>query len=36
MHGDLEVQRTTMRAELTAFLGLFRRIVGPTTAHVDK
>ena len=43
MHGvygtldaDLEVQRTKKRAELTAFLCHFRRIVGPTAAHVDN
>ena len=42
MHGmygaldpDLELQRTVKRVELTVFLGHFRRIVGPTTAHVD-
>ena len=42
MHGmcgtldaDLEVQCTSKRAELTAFLGL-RRIVGATTSHVDN
>ena len=33
---DLEVQRTIKRAELTAFLSLLRRIVGPTTAHIDN
>ena len=43
MHGvygtsdaDLEVQGTIKRAELTAFFCLFRRTVGPTTAHVDN
>ena len=43
MHGmyatldaELEVQRTTRRAELTAFVYLLRVIIGPTTAHVDN
>ena len=39
MHGmdaELEVQRTITSAEFTAFLCLFRRIIGPTTAHVDN
>ena len=39
MHGtldpDLEVQHTIKRADLTAFIRHFGRIVGPTTAHVD-
>ena len=43
MHGmygtldpGLEVQRTIKRADLTAFIRDFGRIVGPTTAHVDN
>ena len=43
MHGmygalgaELEVQRTIKRAEVTAFLCLFRKTVGPTTRHVDN
>ena len=39
MHGtldaELEVQRTTKRAELTAFLCLLRKVISPTTVHVD-
>ena len=33
---DLEVQHTIKRAALTAFFRLLRRILGPTTVHVDK
>ena len=33
---DLEVQRTTKRAELTAFFCPLRRIVASTAAHVDN
>ena len=43
MHGmyetldaELEVQRTTKTAELTAFLCLFRRIFGPITGRVEQ
>ena len=40
MHGtldaELEVQRTIRRVELTAFFCLLRRIIVPTTAHVDN
>ena len=43
MHGmygtldaELKVQRTIKRSGLTAFLFLFRRIIGPTTAHFDN
>ena len=36
LEADLEVVRTTKRAELTAFFCLLRRIIGPTTAHVDN
>ena len=32
----LEVQRTIKRAELTAFLCLLRRIIGPDTEHIDN
>ena len=33
---ELEVQRTIKRAELTAFLCLSRKAIGPTMVHVDK
>ena len=43
MHGmcctldaEFEEQRTTKWAKLTAFLCLLRKVVGPTTAHVDN
>ena len=40
MHGtldaELEVRRTIKRAELTAFLCLLRKAIGPTMVHVDK
>ena len=43
MHGmygtldaGLEVQRTITRAELTAFLCLIRKAIGPTMVHVDN
>ena len=43
MHGmygtldsELEVQRTTKRDEMTAFLCLFGRIIGPTTTHAEN
>ena len=43
MHGmcgtldaELEVQRTTHRVELTAFLCLLRKAIGPTVVHVDN
>ena len=43
MHGmpgtldaELEVQRTIKRAELTAFVCLFRKAIGPTVVHVDS
>ena len=32
----VEAQRTIKRAELAAFFCFLRRIVGPTTGHVDK
>ena len=36
MEAELEVQRTIKRAELTAFLCLFKRVIGPIKVHVDK
>ena len=40
MYGTLDaefvVQRTIKRAELTAFFFFFRKVVGPTTVHVDN
>ena len=43
MHGmygtldtELEVQRTIKRTELTAFLCLFRKAMGPTMVHADS
>ena len=33
---DLEVQRTIKRAELTAFLCLLKRVIGPIEVHVDN
>ena len=36
LDADLEVQRTIKRAELTAFLCLSRKVIGPTTVHVDN
>ena len=36
LDAEFEVQRTIKRAELTAFLYLLRRIVGPTTAHAEN
>ena len=36
LNAELEVQRTTKRTELTAFLCLFRRIFGPITGRVDN
>ena len=36
LNAELEVQRTIKRAELTAFLCLFRRFFGPITARVDN
>ena len=32
---ELDVQRTIKRAELTAFLCLDRKVIGPTMVHVD-
>ena len=36
LEADLEAMRTTKRPDLTAFFCLLRRIIGPTTAHVDN
>ena len=43
MHGmhrtldaELEVQRTIERAEVTAFLRLFTKAIGPTMVHIDN
>ena len=36
MESELEVQRTIKRAELTAFLGLLKKVIGPINVHVDN
>ena len=36
VEADLKVQRTMKRAEWTAFCCLFRKIIGPKTAHADS
>ena len=36
MEAELEVQRTIMRAELTAFLCLLKKVIGPIGLHVDN
>ena len=36
LNAELEVRCTIKRAELTAFLCLFRGPIGPATVHVDK
>ena len=36
LDAEFEVQRTIKRAELTAFFCLFRKLVGPTTAHLEN
>ena len=36
MEAEYEVQRTIKRAELTAFLCLFRKVCGPIQVHVDN
>ena len=36
LEAELEVQLTIKRAELTAFLCLFGKAVGPTMLHVDN
>ena len=36
MEAEFEVQRTIKRAELTAFLCLLKKVMGPIKVHVDK
>ena len=36
METEYEVQRTIKRAELTAFLCLLRKVMGPIEVHVDN
>ena len=36
MEAELEVQRTIKRAELTAFLCLLKKVIGPKKVHVDN
>ena len=36
MEAELEVQRTIKWAELTAFLCLFKKVMGPIKVHVDN
>ena len=36
MEADLEVQRTIKRAELTGFLCLLKKVIGPIKVHVDN
>ena len=36
MEAELEVQRTIKRAELTAFLCLLKKVIGPIQVHVDN
>ena len=36
VEAELEVQRIIKRAELTAFLYLLKRVIGPTKVHVDN
>ena len=36
MESEFEVQRTIKRAELTAFLCLLKRVIGPIKVHVDN
>ena len=36
IEAELEVQRTIKRAELTAFLCLFKKVTGPIKVHVDN
>ena len=36
LEAGLEVQRSVKRAELTAFLCLLRKVIGPTMVHVDN
>ena len=36
VEAEFEVQRTIKRAELTAFLCLLRKVIGPIKVHVDN
>ena len=36
MEAELEAQRTIKTADLTAFLCLFKRVIGPIKVHVDN
>ena len=36
MEAEYEVERTIKRAELTAFLCLLRKVIGPIKVHVDN
>ena len=36
VEAEFEVHRTIKRAELTAFLCLLKRVIGPVTVHVDN
>ena len=36
LEAELKVQRTIKRADLTAFLCLLRKAIGPTMVHVDN
>ena len=36
MEAESEAQRTVKRAELTAFLCLFKKVIGPIEVHVDN
>ena len=36
MDAELEVQRTTKRAELKAFFCLLKKVIGPIKVHVDN
>ena len=36
VEAEFEVQRTTRRAELTGFLCVLRKVIGPIKVHVDN
>ena len=36
MEAELEIQRTTKRAKLTAFVCFLKRVIGPIKVHVDN
>ena len=36
VEAEIEVQRTIKRAELTSFLSLLKRVIGPVRVHVDN